>query len=406
MTLSRTARILLALLLLAAAAFFWVNFFTQNRVLGEDPETPATAAVPPAPTPAEPADAVAPDDIDADAPLDADVDVDADAVDVAVDVDVDVDAAEPLDAEADAVDPLDAEPTVVAPPADAPEAPVVPGAPVVVIDPPVTVTRDVVVADLPFLVTEPPTAPEPTVDELAAAAEAERQLAAARATVNPFSPIVRPTATPTATAPGRDVPAAPVVTDVAVPEGPPAPAPRVATPAPRALAPAPTAVRDTPRALPTGTPLAATPGLLRETRTVDAVEPVEVPAAATRVPDQPLPTTAEPVRTAPGILSEVPELRGIETTVTDVVTNGEAPLAAGTNRLARYLRDNGYSFTGSVLGPVSVGVFRSNGDPVPQVVALGQTLPNTEIVLTDLRGQQAELMLDDLRQTLILDIRR
>jgi hypothetical protein len=41
MTLSRTARILLALLLLAAAAFFWVNFFTQNRVLGEDPETPS-----------------------------------------------------------------------------------------------------------------------------------------------------------------------------------------------------------------------------------------------------------------------------------------------------------------------------------------------------------------------------
>jgi hypothetical protein len=161
-----------------------------------------------------------------------------------------------------------------------------------------------------------------------------------------------------------------------------------------------------PRALPTGTPLAATPGLLRETRTVDAVEPVEVPAAATRVPDEPLPTAAEPVRTAPGILSDVPELRGIETTVTDAATIGDAPLAAGTNRLARYLRDNGYSFTGSVLGPVSVGVFRSNGDPVPQVVALGQTLPNTEIVLTDLRGQQAELMLDDLRQTLILDIRR
>jgi hypothetical protein len=77
MTLSRTARILLALLLLAAAAFFWVNFFTQNRVLGEDPETPATAAVPPAPTPSEPADA-APDETDAEAPLDADVEADAD----------------------------------------------------------------------------------------------------------------------------------------------------------------------------------------------------------------------------------------------------------------------------------------------------------------------------------------
>jgi hypothetical protein len=138
------------------------------------------------------------------------------------------------------------------------------------------------------------------------------------------------------------------------------------------------------------------------------VEPVTVPPAQTRVPDEPLPTTAQPVRTSPGILSQVPDLRGIETTVIEeAATNDEpAPLAAGTNRLARYLRDNGYSFTGSVLGPVSVGVFRSNGDPVPQVVALGQTLPNTEIVLTDLRGQQAELMLDDVRQTLILDIRR
>ena len=397
MTLSRTARILLALLLLAAAAFFWVNFFTQNRVLGEDPETPATAAVPPVPTPAQPADALAdaPDGADVEAPLDVDPDADA-----------------PLDAEADPADPLDTDPTVIAPPATAPEAPVVPAAPVVVLDPPVTVTRDVVVADLPFLVTEPPAAPDVPVGELDAL-EAERRLAAARATVNPFSPIVLPAPAATAaTAPARAVPAAPVVTDVAIPAGPPAPPPRVATPAPRALAPAPTAVRETPRALPTGTPLAATPGLLRETRQIDAVETVEVPAAQTRVPDEPLPTTAEPVRTAPGILSEVPALRGIETTVAEteaeaeVATNGDAPLAAGTNRLARFLRDNGYSFTGSVLGPVSVGVFRTNGDPVPQVVALGQTLPNTEIVLTDLRGQQAELMLDDLRQTLILDIRR
>ncbi len=376
MTLSRTARILLALLLLAAAAFFWVNFFTQNRVIGEDPETPATAAVPPTPTP--PVAPVDDADVDADAPT-PDVDVDPEAQDPAVIVTPDVD----------------------------PEAPDVADPPVVVIDPPITVTRDVVVADLPFLVTEPPAPAEPTAEELAAAAE-ERALAAIRATVNPFSPIVRPTApTATATAPVREVPPAPVVTDVPVPGAPPAAPARVATPAPRPLAPAPS-VAATPRALPTGTPLAATPGLLRETRTIEGIDRAEVPpVTATRLPDEPVVSPADAVRTAPGILSDVPELRGTAATEIEApVANGEAPLAAGTNRLARFLRDNGYSFTGSVLGPVSVGVFRSNGDPTPQVVALGQTLPNTEIVLTDLRGQQAELMLDDLRQTLILDIRR
>ncbi len=70
------------------------------------------------------------------------------------------------------------------------------------------------------------------------------------------------------------------------------------------------------------------------------------------------------------------------------------------------MRDENFSFTGSVLGPVSVGVFRSDLDNVPLVVALGQTLPDTDIVLTDLRGQQAELRLGDITQILTLDIRR
>jgi hypothetical protein len=74
--------------------------------------------------------------------------------------------------------------------------------------------------------------------------------------------------------------------------------------------------------------------------------------------------------------------------------------------LARFLRDQNYAFTGSVLGPVGIGVFRSDLDPSPVVVALGQTLPETEIVLTDLRGQQAELRLGDTTQILTLDLRR
>jgi hypothetical protein len=40
------------------------------------------------------------------------------------------------------------------------------------------------------------------------------------------------------------------------------------------------------------------------------------------------------------------------------------------------------------------------------VVALGQTLPDSEIVLTDLRGQQAELTLGDTSRILVLDLRR
>ena len=385
MTLSRTARILLAILLLSAAAFFWVNFFTQNRILAEDPETPATAVTPPAPVPAPDAD-----------------DPDAAPVDPVTEAEV------VPDAEAEPTPDVD-DPAVVVTP-----APIEPSDddPVVVIDPPLTVARAVVVSDLPFLITEPPSELDPPDPAAVDPREAERALAAARATVNPFSPIVvrRPPA------PEREVPAAPTVTEVAVPDGPP-PAPvRVSTPAPRALAPAPVVSRDLPRALPTGTPLAATPGLLQEPRAIDTIDREPVPEiTTTRLPEEPEvePVPIEALRPTPAISADVPELRGAdpveeppEPVVTELPAPSEAPLAAGTNRLTRYLRDKGYTFTGSVLGPVSVGVFRANDDPTPHVVALGQTLPNTEIVLTDLRGQQAELTLDDLSQILILDIRR
>jgi len=432
MTLSRTARILVALLLLAAAAFFWVNFFTQSRVIGDDPETTPSAADTPTVTPPVATDADAdvdaeaaadaPEGVEADADADADADdaetdaAEADAVETADADDADaavvvVPGADAIVADADAVDDADDAAVVVAPDA-VPAAPDASDPPVVVIDPPVTLARDVVVADLPFLVTEPPVAP--VADEAAAVdpREAERALAAARATVNPFSPVVRP-APPApaaaATAPDREVPGAPgVVTEVAIPAGPPAAPARIAAPAPRALAPAPSVNGSLPRALPSGTPLAATPTLLQEPRAIDTIDRATVPEITTaRVPEEAIDDSVVDLRIAPLLLTDVPSVRGTEATAIGAAAAvGEAPLAAGTNRLARFLRDNGYSFTGSVLGPVSVGVFRSNGDPTPQVVALGQTLPNTEIVLTDLRGQQAELMLDDIRQILILDIRR
>jgi hypothetical protein len=84
----------------------------------------------------------------------------------------------------------------------------------------------------------------------------------------------------------------------------------------------------------------------------------------------------------------------------------DAPMAAGVDPLSRYLRDNNVVFTGSVLGTVAVGVFRSADAAMPLVVSLGQTLPETDIVLTDLTGLKAEFTLADSTQVLSLDLRR
>lgn len=82
------------------------------------------------------------------------------------------------------------------------------------------------------------------------------------------------------------------------------------------------------------------------------------------------------------------------------------PLVVGADQLSRYLRDNDVRFTGTALGPLSVGVFRAKQFDQPMVLTLGQTLPDTEIVLADLRGYEAKFSLGDNTQVLSLDIRR
>lgn len=435
MALSRTARILIAILLLAAAAFFWVNYFTQSRQAESPAQDPlAVAPTAPSPVPAAPAPTA-----------------DADA--------------EPADGEGeagvtDAEPGTEAEGAAVPPATPTPDATVAPAEPpVVVVDAPVAVTREVVIADLPFLITSPQPIATDTEAEAEDAAEPEAVTVPTRATVNPFSPVV----VRTPPAPERDVPAPSVVVgEVAIPEGPPtvapvaAPAPvRASAPTPRAVAPAPPAPTGLTRELPTGAVLASTPGLLREPRVGTVADRVDLPSvtavaipapepAVAPLPVEPRPATPEvdlePVAAIPDPpaapdavdAGDVPDTVGTDpvsdatdtTDTTDVadatstpddtadrpVVNGTAPgpapLAAGSTRLARYLRDADYVFTGSVLGPVSVGVFRSQVDPAPIVVALGQTLPNTDIVLTDLRGMQAELTLGDTTQILTLDLRR
>jgi hypothetical protein len=408
MALSRTARILIAILLLAAAAFFWVNFFYQSRLTEAPAQDPVTA------TPATPATP------GTEAPAEGEV-TEGDAV--------------PADDVAEEGD--------VAPTAVDPDAIVVAEPEVVAIDPAIAVTRDVVIADLPFLVTEPPAA------EAEAEAETEGPAAAGvtvptRATINPFSPVV----VRTPPAPARDVPAASaaageVAVEVPVPAGPP-PAPvRQAAPTPRAItpsAPSATLTRD----LPSGAVLASAPDLLRQPRVGTVADRVDLPAitaiavpdpepAVIEAPSAPRPpapvveleptgpiTAPEPIAEPDPVVVQDPAAGADATAGSESGSSGspsepdarpaavtsDPPLAVGTTRLARFLRDNDYAFTGSVLGPVSVGVFRSNLDAAPIVVSLGQTLPNTEIVLTDLRGMQAELTLGQTTQILTLDLRR
>jgi hypothetical protein len=227
-----------------------------------------------------------------------------------------------------------------------------------------------------------------------------------RASVNPFSPIVaqqpdvQASAAPDAPALGDvDVPEAPDVQDV-VAETPPAPAPRP-------LAPSSPRATELPRALPRGT-LPVAPDLLTGTRAEQAPRtPANLPAlAAVREPADPgeppalqpvgeaaaEPSGADPAPLAPGAVPAA----GVP----------DRPLVSGADSLSRYLRDRNVSFTGSVLGSVGVGVFRLSGQDTPLVLALGQTLPDTEIVLTDLRGQAAEFTLGDTTHVLNLDLRR
>jgi hypothetical protein len=431
MALSRTARILVAILLLSAAAFFWVNYFAQDPLMAGEPlRSPGIAAAPAPPSASDPAtatpaDADAPDTVTTAALDDEATAPDAAAPDAAVDAAsapavAATETAAPETAAGETAAPDAAATVAVAPEGEAAGSRAEPPAaaavaadaapPVVVVDAPITLARDVVIADLPFLITSPPAAAPADAEAEETDADAARRLAAARATVNPFSPVV----VRVVEAPMREVPTAtPIVTEVAVPAEPGAIAgPRVTAPTPEVRPPNATVVRELPRALPTGTPLSATPDLLRQPRTaVERVDVTTVAAIRLPEPEAAMPADIAPPRVTSALASTVPDVLGPGVadpvaTVAAVTGAARAPLAAGTNLLSRYLRDNGYTFTGSALGPVSVGVFRSTASPTPVVVAIGQTLPDTEIVLTDLRGQQAELTLGDTSQILVLDLRR
>src|SRR5690554_4390022 len=309
------------------------------------------------------------------------------------------------------------------------------------------VARELVVSDLPFLVTDP--APDTATTE-AGEPDQAGQPAPQRASINPFSPVVLapiPEAetafagpTPDAVEPGAPeatLPDGETVIDVSIPSGPdetavttvlapgadrtpttqrpaatpaatPAEAPPAA-PAPAAVAPAPppataasaadseavggaasARAQALPRVLP-GPSLSPVPQVLQERRAVEdipqpnlaQVAVISEPADAPDATDDP---EAAALASAGDQSPEDDPRTPLQPVATRVMPSDADPLVAGVTPLSRYLRDNDVTFTGMVLGPVSHGVFRSINQPRSMVVAIGQELPDTQIVLTDLRG--------------------
>lgn len=431
---SREAKILFALMCLAAAILIWVNFFTNQRqgfggLFGGNQEAtlaPSTTSTPAAPE----AVTTTPDAV-----VTPEVATPADTTVPATDATVpNIDGASMLpDVTAVTPDVVAPEATAVAPEA----SPTAEVAPTVVAAAP-TAARDVQLAELPFLVTEAPVAPVAEATEEALVEETTRP-GEQRATVNPFSPIVlAPVETTVASDP------APVDTstlvDVPVPTEPVEittvdaglangvnevqPEPLVAEgPLPEAVLPAPT-VASLPRPLPGGT-LPVAPDILRNmsrtpsSATLDGSEAVaatpeviELPVAI-REPVQVASSAVVPTTLPASASSEVGEVElepvgSLASAASEAETPAasNAPLFVGASPLSSYLRNNDVRFTGYAVGPVSVGIFRSKLSSNPVVVTLGQTLPETEFVLTSLQGKEAEFTYGQEKQPLTLDLRR
>ena len=301
------------------------------------------------------------------------------------------------------------------------------------------VAREVIIDELPFLITAPPQRAAVSEDSGEAGVETiARPQGEQRASVNPFSPLVLKVETleETPSSPEQELVVVPVpdestneltneltneFTASAVPViVTAAPREAIKAPAPRPLAPPAPRTTSLPRALPQGS-LPVTPRILDTRRTRTPQPPDLAAIAAIRVPDAPKESALASVTASVTASVSAPAASAASSATSsagagvDAVEGpgatleplalakqnalGGAPLFAGTNELSRYLRDNDVTFTGTVAGPVGVGVFRF-ADSGPVVVALGATLPDTDIVLSNLSGTKAEFTQGTLSQTL------
>ena len=422
---SKEAKILIGITSLAAASLIWFNFITQQRQ-GFNPISlgPSSATLPGSPTvqiPQTPRATAEP--LATPEPV---VVTEAPSSDIA--------ALEPESAAISAVNPETSTDlsqsqvdTSTASIPDVPQA-TLPAVPVA--SPEIQAISVVEIAELPFLVTSPPS-PLLETTETETTALSSGASEAQRASINPFAPLVlvEPAATPTASS---------AIVNVPIPDRPqtivetsPGPSTVISVAPPPALS-----LEASPPTRNVAAPMMATTGLLRPLpsgslgTTPTILTQALAPNVATPTPAEPktepsLVLTSAPTVLAPKPSTQTPVLTsstaGVEVNQTEsglaLITTplveepeqtpvGNTSTAVGASTLSRYLRDNNVRFTGSVIGPVSVGVFRSNNTSTPMIVSLGQSFPDTDFVLSSLKGQQAEIKDDDDVQTLALDLWR
>lgn len=434
---SKEAKILIGLTFLAGASLIWFNFFTQQRPnflplsVGSSPSIASTPSVPqvatetlPATESAESTDIATTGALStAEEPL-----TDASSAVTAVILDGENETLGSVDTIAEVEVSPDASitPTVtsgleVAAPVSVPQA--------------IGVSQEIQIAELPFLITSPPSALADITQGLSAlnTSEAAATPDAQRASINPFAPLVLVAADPVASS-------TPTIVDVPIPSGPQtisdaaaeviAPEPvaveLIAAPPVRNVAPPGLQTNNLPRALPSGS-LPTAPSILRQA--IPTITVVDIPAQSdaperVTVTQRPLLPEQAPAISAPSLAT--PSLSNVllPSTNTEATPQDAAPailaeplnlateptivrdpnVAVGASEMSRYLRDNNVRFTGSVVGPVSVAVFRANTSSNPIIVTLGSTFPDTDFVLTSLKGQQAEFAQGQTIQMLALDL--
>ncbi len=76
--------------------------------------------------------------------------------------------------------------------------------------------------------------------------------------------------------------------------------------------------------------------------------------------------------------------------------------AVGASVVSAYVRDNNLSFTGAILGPVSVAIFESRLGSFH--VPIGEMIPDTEIRLTNVKRHEVELRQGSESQIIYLDL--
>ena len=275
------------------------------------------------------------------------------------------------------------------------------------------VARDVGVEELPLLVTEPPEKQDEVEIPTPVTGGGD-------STLNPFSPLLLPQTaepTPPPAPPVAAPPATAPPTPAPAPTPPTAPAPSAAaTPAPRPAAPVPPAraARPTlPRSLGASlrTPAAATgnpeTGPLGRALGVQSVETALGPAstvAAVRAPSSLTPLGTAPTGTAALIPSSAQQVAlGSGLSTLSLSTSNRASdgnfTSLGGNRVSRALSSLQVHFTAMVTG---TAIFRVGDDTTPVLLALGETLPGTELKLTNLTSRGAQFTEDDVRHTLFL----